>query len=63
MYVFADGTFSMYKFSQAVYVTASLFHREQCVHAEGMRWVTRGIDKITLHPASISERLWAENGR
>lgn len=54
--------FSMCKFSQAAYVTASLFHTVSSVLAAKGLWVTRDIDKIILHTANISGRLWAENG-
>lgn len=47
--------FSMCKISQAAYVTDSLFHSEQCVGGGGA-WVTRGIDKIILHPVNIFHR-------
>lgn len=42
-------------FSQAAYVTDFLFHTEQCVGGGGL-WVTRGVDKIILHPVNILER-------
>lgn len=38
--------------SQAVYVTDFLFHSKQCVGGGGL-WVTRGEDKIILHPVNI----------
>lgn len=53
-------------FSRAAYVTDFLFHTEQCVGGGGL-WVTKGVDKIILHPCEHlrereRERLWTENG-
>lgn len=46
---------SMCRISQAAYVTDSLFHGERFVGGGGA-WVTRGIDKIILHPVNIFHR-------